>query len=1303
MATETKKNQVLKGRENYLPWITRLEALLTLDDVIKRNTDTDKLETIGSTTAAKNENEKKAKKYVISNCDDKVMHSINPSDNFVKIIEKLNGTYGFGHMDPAIILAEIREMKFHPSKDPSVLLNEIDIKLAQLESAGGTITDLQVVQYMHDGLSGDPLRDSFWFNCKGAMNMAKLSSYSVESAGKYIVQFWYSYKPNKHYETANKASYEKRFCQKCKDGKRFKIMKTHNTNDCRIGVKDKEVAVETDNKEASNYSFFHDSGTSKTMVNFKPLKNHEKVSTNIYTAGAGQPPEIGVSTGQVDFKSIPLNVLEVPTFSKNLLSATQLSIEHGCKQVISPWTAKLTISKEGKTIATGTYDKKEKLIRIDDNVADSAQSLRATPDSWTTIHRKLGHVGSKLITNTIKSSSGIELSPNKFAALDCSECLLSKAKRGPIPKGNKIEKEILDVIELDVQGPFPIVASDGTQSNLKLIDCASDWLYYTTLNNTRSNTILQHFMTFKTRLEKQTGRSIKRVRTDGGNEFMGEFLAYLELSGIIKEKGVAYTHHHPGKVERCHQTILRLARAMLKDSKLPPKYYNEAQRCATYLFNRMPHGQNAKSPYERIFNRKPDLKHLRPFGTVCYAFVPPETRNKLEDSGLKCRLLGYGDDFETEEINGYRLLREDDLSIIFCDNVTFDKDFKTERLHEDCYCEEDEKLSDTLWEPFDQETSSSDTDGYETAEDESLNMSEMSNLVQTLNQENWWKQSHDMEYALMAVTDGTPVNYKQAMKSKDAKHWKAAMDVEMNNIRRNDTYKLKKIKHGERAIGCRWVFKLKLNSDGTVNKYKARLVAKGYLQKHGKDFNETFAPVAKYKSIRLLLALAASKGWSVYHDDATSAFLNGVLKEKVFMEQPEGYEELTDEYKWELLKALYGLKQAPREWHEVLHNFLISKEFKQCIGDPCIYVRRKTGSVELIGIYVDDILSTGSNIAVVEDFRSELKSKFKCSEGGLVDWCLGMEVTQHSGGIDLNQNQYVKQKLEEFSHILDNNTKRRTPLDPNFQELLINADQSSEVELDFPYRSIVGSLMYAATGTRPDIMTAVGVVSRFSSSPKKIHCDMVRQILYYLRQHPTYSLTYKRNSDITVRGYSDSSWANNEDSTSISGFIFLLGDSLITWSSKKQPVVALSSTEAEYVSVTSASQEALWLKSLLEELGFNQECIKIYEDNEACINLSKNPQEFKRTRHIQVKYHFIRSHVKDQNIKLVYVPTKDQLADFLTKGVSGPRLSELLKKIGVHQTIQHEGELEMHSSLLTGLKVDRSIFGVDVSTVNVEE
>ena len=751
-----KKHNQLKGRENYLAWFTRMEGLLTIDGVVQRSTLSENLQILGDTPELKEVNERKAKKYILKNCDDGVMHSINPIDSFDSILKKLNTSYGFGNLDPSIILSQLRDVKFHPSKNPSIILNDIDIKLAELESTGGTITDSQMVQYIHDGLSGDHLRDSFWFNCKGAMNIQGLKNFTVETAGQYIVKFWYAYKPKKISELSNltgdgETKYEKRFCAHCKKGNRTKIMKTHNTQDCRIFKKENKVNEannvdsENDNKESSAYvkiknekALFHDSGTSRTMLNYEPDNITESnLKIPIYTAGANQKPQFAKSKGTLKFGSVDIDVLTVPTFSKNLLSATQLAINHGCKQVIEPWTAKLKILKNNEVIATGTYDEASKLIKIDQDTSNNVNSK----DDWITVHRKLGHVGSSMMDKTLKASSGITLK-NKFEVLECEDCPVAKAKRQRISNSKANEKSLLDVVEIDVQGPFPIIANDGTTSNVKAIDSKSNFLYFATVPDTKASTILDEFLKYKSRIERQTGMKIKRVRTDQGVEYMGEFLAYLDLSGIIKEKGVAYTHHHPGKVERAHQTVLRHARSMLKASLLPPKYYDDAQRTAAYIFNRTVHGKDTITPYEHVFKKVPDLKHLRPFGSVCYAFVPPEKRSKLEDSGIRCRLLGYGDDFNLEEIKGYKLLNERDGTIIWSDSVVFDKNLKMEKLDDIFYSNEDCTIKDSLWNPFDQpDQSDTELDEIYFDAEESLTESEMAGMVTEL-QNMTWKGNH---------------------------------------------------------------------------------------------------------------------------------------------------------------------------------------------------------------------------------------------------------------------------------------------------------------------------------------------------------------------------------------------------------------------------------------------------------------------------------------------------------------------------------------------------------------------------------
>jgi hypothetical protein len=588
---QPKKDVLLKGRENYLPWFTRLETMLTLDDIVKRDTN-DKLTIAGEEATLVAKNEKIARKYVIKNLSDAVMHTINPSDTFEQLIVNLNAAYGFANIDPTVIHQRLRTISFNPNKDPSIMLNQINIWTAELDSAGGEITSAQLVQLMIDGLSGDTFKDNFWFNCRGQMMQTGLTTYDFTTAGRFITRFWYAYKPTKISESSNRA-YEKRFCKTCKDAKRIRIMKTHNTEDCRIteeyankAVPDK-VVPNDNNKDSSKYSslncneIYHDSGTSKTMINYKPRNQTQaNLKIPIYTAGKNQPPEIGISKGTIQIGDLKVEALEVPTFGKNLLSATQLSIEHGCRQIIEPWTSRLIITKDDVIIATGSYDKETKLIKMDDN---SEMTNKTTiKDDWLTVHRKLGHAGKDMINKTLKASKGIELL-NRFSVLDCEDCSTTKAKRSSVKQHISTPKELLEVIETDIQGPFPITAYDGTNNNLKFIDSKSSWLYFTTVTDCTANTTLDHFLKYKTRLKKQTGKQMKRVRTDGGVEYMKEFMAHLSSDGLIKEKGIPYTKHHPGKGERAHQTILRNGRANLKQSKLPKQMYNEAQRYSAYI------------------------------------------------------------------------------------------------------------------------------------------------------------------------------------------------------------------------------------------------------------------------------------------------------------------------------------------------------------------------------------------------------------------------------------------------------------------------------------------------------------------------------------------------------------------------------------------------------------------------------------------------------------------------------------------------------------------------------------------------
>ncbi|RLN40738.1 hypothetical protein C2845_PM01G40940 [Panicum miliaceum] len=514
--------------------------------------------------------------------------------------------------------------------------------------------------------------------------------------------------------------------------------------------------------------------------------------------------------------------------------------------------------------------------------------------------------------------------------------------------------------------------------------------------------------------------------------------------------------------------------------------------------------------------------------------------------------------------------------------------------------------------------------------------------------------------ALCLVCEGEPSSFAEA--EHDAA-WRAAMKEEMEAVERNDTWELVDLPRGHRPIGLRWVFKLKKNEAGAVIKHKARLVAKGHVQKPVIDFDEVFAPVARMESVRLLLALAAHEGWPVHHMDVKLAFLNGVLEEEVYVTQPPGFIVPGQEGKvLRLKKALYGLRQAPRAWNVRLDATLKNLGFEQSAHEHAVYGHGHGGARLLIGVYVDDLVITGSNPAEINRFKDEMKAQFLMSDLGLLSFYLGIEMRQNARGIALNQRSYA-------ARILDTSgMKGCNPTSTPMEEWLRLSHESMTEEVDATaYRRIIGSLRYLVH-TRPDLALSVGYVSRFMERPTVEHMGAVKRLLCYIADTIDYGLIYPRGlGETKLVGYSDSDLAGDIDTReSTSGALFFLGASLISWQSTKQRILALSSCEAEYVAATMAASQAIWLARLLSDLkGKEAATVKLKMDNMSALALSKNPVFHERSKHIDVRYHFIRDCLENGSISAEFVSTKDQLADILTKVLGRVRFHELNARIGL--------------------------------------
>ncbi|GKV40705.1 hypothetical protein SLEP1_g48314 [Rubroshorea leprosula] len=444
--------------------------------------------------------------------------------------------------------------------------------------------------------------------------------------------------------------------------------------------------------------------------------------------------------------------------------------------------------------------------------------------------------------------------------------------------------------------------------------------------------------------------------------------------------------------------------------------------------------------------------------------------------------------------------------------------------------------------------------------------------------------------------------------------------------------------------------------------YKARLVAKGYKQQHGIDYEEVFAPVARLEMIRLIISLAAQNQWKIFQMDVKSAFLNGSLEEEVYVQQPLGYVVKGEENKvLKLKKALYGLKQAPRAWNCRIDRYFQENGFVKCPYEYALYVKVSNGGILIVCLYVDDLIFTGNNPRMFEEFKRAMSNEFEMTDIGLMSYYLGIEVKQMEEGIFISQENYAREVLKRFN--MSNCKPVNTPVAGGMK--LSKFEEGGSVDATL-FRTLVGSLRYL-TCTRPDILFGVGLVSRYLEAPTTVHLKAAKRILCYVKGTTDFGLNYFASNDFTLRGFSDSDWAGDiDDRKSTIGCVFYMGDTAFTWSSKKQPIVTLSTCEAEYVALNSCVTHAVWLRNLLKELHVTQEGpTEIYVDNKSSIALAKNPQFHERSKHIDTRYHYVCQCVEDKVVQLIFVKSHDQMADILTKALKFDDFKKLRSCLGV--------------------------------------
>ena len=505
-----------------------------------------------------------------------------------------------------------------------------------------------------------------------------------------------------------------------------------------------------------------------------------------------------------------------------------------------------------------------------------------------------------------------------------------------------------------------------------------------------------------------------------------------------------------------------------------------------------------------------------------------------------------------------------------------------------------------------------------------------------------------------------PKNIQEALSQPE---WAAAVTEEVQALDKNHTWVFTTLPKGKKPVGCKWVFSIKYNADGSINRYKARLVAKGFTQSYGVDYEETFAPVAKLNSVRVILALAANLDWPLHQLDIKNAFLNGELEEEVYMQIPPGFESTNNSDKvCKLRKSIYGLKQSPRAWFDRLTRVVKEDGFIQCQTDHTMFVKYSSeGKTALFIVYVDDIVITGDAYEQIAQLKRLLAQEFEVKDLGQLKYFLGMEVARTKNGIYVSQRKYTLDLLQETGML--GCKAANTPMEPIKKG---GAEDASQPTNKDRYQSLVGKLIYL-THTRPDIGFAVSMASRYMTNPTETHMKAVNRILQYLKGTPGRGLYFRKNSNRGIDVFTDADWAGCvTDRKSTTGYCSFVWGNLVTWRSKKQSVVARSSAEAEFRAMAHGICEGIWLKRMLEELRIpTNYTMRMLCDNKAAISIAKNPVHHDRTKHVEIDRHFIKEKIDCGLINIDYVPSCNQTADILTKALPRPAYEGIRSNLGM--------------------------------------
>ena len=1015
---------------------------------------------------------------------------------------------------------------------------------------------------------------------------------------------------------------------------------------------------------SGNSKWYLDSACCNHMTSASHLlssMSKNDITNSIHTADGSLMPVSHKGSISLSNLSLPDTYL-IPKLRFNLVSVGQLC-DLGYELTFSSSGCRVQDPRTGQLIGTGCkIGRLFELTKL--HVPQVPNICAASKDSSMQLwHGRLAHSSIGKMRPLMSQGHLGSVTNESF---NCTSCQTAKQPALSFNKSNSLSASPFDLVHSDIWGPAPTPSMGGSRYFVLFIDDYSRYTWIFMMKNRHE--LPQIYINFAKMIKTQFSKTIKVFRRDNAMEYRdSKLLSFLGEQGTLSEFSCPYTSQQNGRAERKHRHILDSVRAMLISASCPERVWGEACLTAVHIINRLPSSVLGNvSPFERLYHTTPDYNSLKVFGCACFVLLQSHEYTKLEPRARLCCFLGYGN-----EHKGFRCW--DPISqririschVVFWEHIMFSSLSKfisipststplftnpdVDYFHSDTYADSNihAGTSSEPQTPFDVPSTSSDDVPVVDPAPPTIELP-----PRVRNPPPYLRDYHCFSTMLH---HHEPQSYKEASANP---LWQQAMQEELQALEKTHTWDLVDPPSDKTLVGCKWVYKIKTLSDGSIERYKARLVAKGFTQEYGVDYEETFAPVARITSVRTLIAIAAARQWRLTQMDVKNAFLNGELEEEVYMRPPPGYT-CQEKKVCRLRKALYGLKQAPRAWFAKFHKTIMQLNFSASAHDSALFTRKTSNGTVVLLLYVDDMIITGDDSIGIEELKQFLSQNFEMKDLGPLSYFLGLEVLSSSDGLFLSQAKYASDLVSRAG--LTDSKIEHTPLEPNVR---FTPQDGTLLDDATPYRQLVGSLIYL-TVTRPDISYAIHLVSQFMASPRSTHYAAVLRIIRYIKGSLFYGLHYSATSSLILRAYSDADWAGDpSDRRSTTGFCIFLGDSLISWRSKKQTLTARSSTESEYRALADTTSEILWLRWLLADIETSQ-CspTDLYCDNRSAIQIAHNDVFHERTKHIEIDCHFIRQHLLRGELHLISIGTLDQPADLFTKPHAPGRFRTLVSKL----------------------------------------